>query len=204
MKTIPNRRLRRFIHNEMKSEGKLVKVQRILRNRVFNKLAEALTEWGFFFDPKELYTSNVIVNEFESITCSPFIRKKDDSWSIIITPTVFGVEICEIKIDRTLKGNGLGGEMLNFLLYKMWENEISSVTLYPVPIDREDWRSFSCNENLLIKFYEKRGFEFDSTGVRMKMNWEKFEIYVKTNQIIENLDFERILNPRGGIGLMAA
>ena len=39
----------------------------------------------------------------------------------------------------------------------------------------------------------------------MALNWEKFEIYVKNNQIIENLDFERIINPRGGgMGLMAA
>jgi hypothetical protein len=38
----------------------------------------------------------------------------------------------------------------------------------------------------------------------MKMNWDKFEIYVKTNQVIENLDFERILNPRGRMSLMVA
>ena len=204
MKTILNRRQRRFIHNEMKSEGKLGKVQRILRNREFNKLAEVLTEWGFFFNPKEFYKSTVRANGFESIILSSFIGKKDESWSIVITPTVFGVEISEIKIDRTLRGKGLGGEMLNFLLYKMWEAEISSVILYPISIDREDWTSFSSNKDLLIKFYEKRGFEFDSTGVRMKMNWEKFEIYVENNQIIETLDFERILNPRGNMVLMAA
>ena len=199
-----NRQQRRFIHNEMKSEGKLGKVQRILRNREFNKLAETLTEWGFVFDPKESYKSRVIINGIESIKSSSAIVKKDDSWSIFITPTVFGVEICEIKIDRAIKGKGLGGEMLNFLLYKMWEAEISSVILYPISIDREDWTSFSSNKDLLIKFYEKRGFEFDSTGVRMKMNWEKFEIYVENNQIIESLDFERILNPRGNMVLMAA
>ncbi len=204
MKTIPNRRQRRFIHNEMKSEGKLVKAQRILRNREYNKLAEVLTEWGFFFEPKELYKSIVRVKGFESISLSSFIGKKDKSWSIFITPTVFGVEISEIKIDRTLRGKGLGGEMLNFLLYKMWEVEIDSVTLYPISIDREDWTSFSSNKDLLIKFYEKRGFEFDSTGVRMKMNWEKFEFYLKTKQVIEGLNFERILNPIGGMSLMAA
>ena len=38
----------------------------------------------------------------------------------------------------------------------------------------------------------------------MALNWEKFEIYEENNQIIETLDFERILNPMGGIGLMAA
>ena len=111
-----NRQQRRFIHNEMKSEGKLGKVQRILRNREFNKLAEVLTEWGFFFDPKESYKSRVIINGIESIKSSSAIVKKDDSWSIFITPTVCGVEICEIKTDRALKGKGLGGEMLNFLL----------------------------------------------------------------------------------------
>ena len=204
MKTIPNRRQRRFIHNEMKSKGKLVRVHRILRNREFNKLAEELIEWGFILNPSESFESIVIINGIESITRSSVIGKKDDSWSIFISPTVFGVEICQIKLDRTLKGNGLGGEMLNFLLYKMWKAEISSVTLCPTPIERDDWKSFSCNEDLLVKFYEKRGFEFDSTGVRMKMNWEKFEVYVKTNQIIENLDFERILNPRGRMSLMAA
>ena len=204
MKTIPNRRQRRFIHNEMKSEGKLVKIQRILRNRDFNRLGEALTEWGFVLDQRESFESTVILNGNESITRSSVIGRKDDSWSIFITPTVFGVEICEIKIDRALKGKGLGGEMLNFLLYKMWEAKISSVILYPISIDREDWRSFSCNEELLIKFYEKRGFEFDSSAERMKMNWEKFEVYMKNNQIIENLDFERILNPRGNMVLMAA
>uniref|UniRef100_UPI0040470CBA hypothetical protein n=1 Tax=Algoriphagus sp. TaxID=1872435 RepID=UPI0040470CBA len=204
MKTIPNRRQRRFIHNEMKSEGKLVKIQRILRNRDFNRLGEALTEWGFVLDQRESFESTVILNGNESITRSSVIGRKDDSWSIFITPTVFGVEICEIKIDRALKGKGLGGEMLNFLLYKMWEAKISSVILYPISIDREDWRSFSCNEELLIKFYEKRGFEFDSSAERMKMNWEKFEVYMKNNQIIENLDFERILNPLGGMSLMAA
>ena len=204
MKTISNRRQRRFIQNEMKSKGKLVKVQRILRNREFNKLAETLTEWGFVFDPKESFESYVIVNGIESIIRSSVIVKKDDSWSIFISPTVFGVEICEIKIDRTLKGKGLGGEMLNFLLYKMREAGVSSVTLCPIPIEKDDWKSFSCNENLLVKFYEKRGFEFDDLKVKMKMNWEKFEVYVKTNQIIENLDFERILNPRGRMSLMAA
>jgi ribosomal protein S18 acetylase RimI-like enzyme len=204
MKTILNRRQKRFIQNEMKSKGKLVKVQRILRNRDFNRLAETLTEWGFVFDPKEAYESQVIVNGIESIIRSSVIVKKDDSWSIFISPTVFGVEICEIKIDRTLKGKGLGGEMLNFLLYKMREAGVSSVILYPIPIDREDWTSFSSNKDLLIKFYEKRGFEFDDSNVKMKMNWEKFEIYVKTNQVIENLDFERILNPRGRMSLMAA
>ena len=204
MKTILNRRQRRFIHNEMKSEGNLVKAQMILRNREFNKLAETLTEWGFFFDPKKLHTSTVRFNGFESILRSSFIGKKDESWSIFITPRVSGVEICEIKIDRKLRGKGLGGEMLNFLLYKMWEDEISSVILYPISIDREDKTSFSSNMDLLIKFYEKRGFEFDSTGVRMKMNWEKFEVYMKNNQIIENLDFERILNPMVEMGLMAA
>ena len=199
-----NRQQRRFIHNEMKSEGKLGKVQRILRNREFNKLAETLTEWGFDFDPKESYKSRVIINGIESIKSSSAIVKKGDSWSIFITPTVCGVEICEIKIDRALKGKGLGGEMLNFLLYKMREAGVLSVILYPIPTDREDWTSFSSNKEFLIKFYEKRGFEFDSTGGRMKMNWEKFEVYVKTNQVIENLDFERILNPRGNTVLMAA
>jgi hypothetical protein len=86
----------------------------------------------------------------------------------------------------------------------MWEDEISSVILYPISIDREDKTSFSSNKDLLIKFYEKRGFEFDSTGVRMKMNWEKFEIYAENNQIIETLDFERILNPTRRMSLMAA
>ena len=204
MKTIPNRRQRRFIHNELKSEGKLVKIQRILRNRDFNRLGEVLTEWGFVLDQRESFESTVILNGNESITRSSVIGRKDDTWSIFITPTVFGVEICRISIDRTLRGKGLGGEMLNFLLYKMWEAKISSVILYPISIDREDWRSFSCNEELLIKFYEKRGFEFDSTAERMKMNWEKFEVYMKNNQIIENLDFERILNPVGGMSLMAA
>ena len=167
-------------------------------------MGEALTEWGFVLDQRESFESTVILNGNESITRSSVIGRKDDSWSIFITPTVFGVEICEIKIDRALKGKGLGGEMLNFLLYKMWEAKISSVILYPISIDREDWRSFSCNEELLIKFYEKRGFEFDSSAERMKMNWEKFEVYMKNNQIIENLDFERILNPRGNMVLMAA
>jgi GNAT superfamily N-acetyltransferase len=204
MKTISNRRQRRFIQNEMKSKGKLVKVQRILRNRDFNRLAETLTEWGFVFDPKKAYESQVVVNGIERITSSSFIVKKDDSWSIFISPTVFGVEICEIKIDRTLKGKGLGGEMLNFLLYKMREAGVSSVILYPIPTDIEDWTSFSSNKDLLIKFYEKRGFEFDDSNVKMKMNWEKFEVYEKDNQVIETLDFERILNPRRGMGLMAA
>jgi hypothetical protein len=204
MKTIPNRRQRRFIHNEMKSKGKLVRVHRILRNREFNKLAEELIEWGFILNPSESFESIVIINGIESITRSSVIGKKDDSWSIFISPTVFGVEICQIKLDRTLKGNGLGGEMLNFLLYKMWKAEISSVTLCPIPIEKDDWKSFSCNEDLLVKFYEKRGFEFDDLKVKMKMNWDKFEIYVKTNQVIENLDFERILNPRGRMSLMAA
>ena len=36
------------------------------------------------------------------------------------------------------------------------------------------------------------------------MNYEEFEIYAENNQIIENLDFERILNPIGVMGLMAA
>jgi hypothetical protein len=30
------------------------------------------------------------------------------------------------------------------------------------------------------------------------MTWEKFEAYAENNQIIENLDFERIINSRGG------
>ena len=176
----------------------------ILRNREFNKLAEELIEWGFILNPSESFESIVIINGIESITRSSVIGKKDDSWSIFISPTVFGVEICQIKLDRKLRGKGLGGEMLNFLLYKMWKAEISSVTLCPIPIEKDDWKSFSCNEDLLVKFYEKRGFEFDDLKVKMKMNWEKFEVYLKTNQIIENLDFERILNPRGRMSLMAA
>jgi hypothetical protein len=32
---------------------------------------------------------------------------------------------------------------------------------------------------------------------KMVMNWENFEVYAENNQIIENLCFERILNPMG-------
>jgi len=33
----------------------------------------------------------------------------------------------------------------------------------------------------------------------MVMNYVEFEIYLKNNQIIETLDFERILNSVGGM-----
>jgi N-acetylglutamate synthase-like GNAT family acetyltransferase len=122
----------------------------------------------------------------------------------VLTVEKEGLEITTVKVYPDYLSQGYGKLMLDFLLVTFQKAKVAFVSLYPQKKDPKDQVSLAKCQKTLENFYSKRGFEWNKQKTAMVMNWEKFEIYAENNQIIETLDFERILNPIGVMGLMAA
>ena len=122
----------------------------------------------------------------------------------VLTVEKKGIEISTIMVYTEYLSQGYGKLMLDFLLVTFQKAKVGFVSLYPQKKDPNDQISLAKCQEDLENFYSKRGFEWNKQKTEMVMDWEKFDVYAENNQIIENLDFERIINPMGGMGLMAA
>lgn len=199
-----NRQQRRKVEREFKKKGEDCFVG---SNREFLTLEEVLLPNGFKGEP--LLISGIISNDpannrLNKYKASQAIVFKNDIVRAVITPEKQGLEITTIVVYPDYLSQGYGKLMLDFLLVTFQKAKVGFVSLYPQKKDPNDQISLAKCQKTLENFYSKRGFEWNKQKTAMVMNWEKFEIYVKTNQVNENLDFERILNPRGRMSLMAA
>jgi len=199
-----NRQQKRKRERELK---KRVEGSFVGSNREFLTLEEVLLPNGFKGEP--ILISGIIFNDqpnnrLNKYKVSQALVFKNEIVRVVITPEKQGLEITTIVVYPDYLSQGYGKLMLDFLLVTFQKAKVGFVSLYPQKKDPNDQISLAKCQKTLENFYSKRGFEWNKQKTAMVMNWEKFEIYVKTNQVNENLDFERILNPRWGMGLMAA
>jgi N-acetylglutamate synthase-like GNAT family acetyltransferase len=122
----------------------------------------------------------------------------------VLSPEKNGIEITTLLVYPDYLSQGYGKLMLDFLLVNFRKAKVDYVSLYPQKKDPNDQISLAKCQKTLEEFYSKRGFHWNKGRTEMVMNWEKFEVYEKNNQVIETLDFERILNPTRIMSLMAA
>jgi hypothetical protein len=194
-----NRQQRRKIERDFKKKGEDCFVG---SNPGFLTLQEAFCPIGFQKEP--IVFSGVFNKNTTKIKKSSGLVFENEVVKVLITPEKKGVEITTILVCEEFLSQGLGKLMLDFLLVNFRMADIDYVSLYPQKKDPNDQISLAKCQKTLEEFYSKRGFEWNKGRTEMVLNWEKFEVYEKINQVIENLDFERILNPRRGMGLMAA
>jgi hypothetical protein len=194
-----NRQQRRKREREFK---KRVEESIVGSNHSFSIMREVLV-------PHDFQLQSLLLATIEN----PSIYKKKISPGLIfdngivravLTVEKKGVEITTLLVYEDYLSQGYGKLMLDFLLVTIQKAKVDFVSLYPQKKDPYDQRSLAKCQMDLENFYSKRGFEWNKGRTEMVLNWEKFEVYEKTNKFIENLDFERILNPRRGMGLMAA
>ena len=171
-------------------------------NPGFSILEEDLCSLDFQKVP--IVYSGVINERFTKQKMSQGLAFDNDVVRVLLTPEKTGVEITNIMVHPKFLSQGFGKLMMDFLLERMKKAGIYYITLYPQKKDPNDQISLARCQKTLENFYSKRGFEWNKRKTEMVMNWEKFEAYAENNQIIETLDFEKILNPMGGVGLMAA
>lgn len=199
-----NRQQKRKRERELK---KRVEGSFVGSNREFLTLEEVLLPNGFKGEP--ILISGIIFNDqpnnrLNKYKASQAIVFKNEIVRAVITPEKQGLEITTIVVYPDYLSQGYGKLMLDFLLVTFQKAKVGFVSLYPQKKDPNDQVSLAKCQKTLENFYSKRGFEWNKRKTEMVLNWEKFEVYAENNQIIETLDFERILNPMGGIGLMAA
>ena len=199
-----NRQQKRKRERELK---KRVEGSFVGSNSEFLTLEEVLLSNGFKGEP--ILISGIIFNDqpnnrLNKYKVSQALVFKNEIVRVVITPEKQGLEITTIVVYPDYLSQGYGKLMLDFLLVTFQKAKVGFVSLYPQKKDPNDQISLAKCQEALENFYCKRGFEWTKQKTAMVLNWEKFEIYAENNQIIETLDFERILYPMGGIGLMAA
>jgi GNAT superfamily N-acetyltransferase len=159
---------------------------------------------SFDFQIKPLFLSRISNERFEKLKLSSGLIFDNSVVRAVLTSEKTGLEITTLMVYPEYLSQGYGKLMLDFLLLNFRMAKVGYVSLYPQKKDPNDKISLAKSQKTLENFYSKRGFEWNKQKTAMVLNWGKFEVYVKTNQVNENLDFERILNPRWGMGLMAA
>lgn len=187
-----NRQERRQMERDIK---KMSKNPFVRSNPSFSTMEEELS--SFHFQKQPILYSGVINESITKIKTSPCLVFDNNLVRAEITPEKTGLEINLLMVYPEYLSQGYGKLMLDFLLVKFRLAEIDHVSLYPQKKNPDDKISLSKCQKSLEKFYSKRGFEWNKRKTEMIINWEKFEIYAKTNKVIENLNFERILNPIG-------
>lgn len=171
-------------------------------NPSFLIMKEALASYDF---QKESLVMVAVENPtINKMKISPGLIFDNGIVRAVLTVEKKGLEITTVKVYPDYLSQGYGKLMLDFLLVTFQKAKVGFVSLYPQKKDPNDQVSLAKCQKTLENFYSKRGFEWNKRKTEMVLNWEKFEVYAENNQIIENLDFERILNPIGGMSLMAA
>ena len=194
-----NRQQRRKMEREF---NKRVEESFIGSNPSFSIMKEALASYDFQQESLVMVAvENPTINKMK---ISPGLIFDNGIVRAVLTVEKKGLEITTIKVYPDYLSQGYGKLMLDFLLVTFQKAKVGFVSLYPQKKDPNDQISLAKCQKTLENFYSKRGFEWNKRKTEMVLNWEKFEVYAENNQTIENLDFERILNPMGGMGLMAA
>lgn len=194
-----NRQQRRQLVKQLKQKGKSCFVD---INPCFSTMEERLS--SFDFQIKPLFLSRISNESFEKLKLSSGLIFDNGVVRAVLSPEKTGLEITTLMVYPEYLSQGYGKLMLDFLLLNFRMAKVDYVSLYPQKKDPNDKISLAKSHKTLENFYSKRGFEWNKQKTAMVLNWGKFELYVRTNQVDENLDFERILNPSWGIGLMAA
>jgi N-acetylglutamate synthase-like GNAT family acetyltransferase len=194
-----NRQQRRKMERGFKKMGEN---SLVVSNPSFSILEEDLCSLDFQKVP--IVYSGVKNERLTKQKMSPGLAFDNDVVRVVLTPEKEGVEITTIMVHPKYLSQGFGKLMMDFLLERMKKAGIDHISLYPQKKDPNDQISLAKCQKTLENFYSKRGFEWNKRKTEMVINWEKFEAYAENNQIIETLDFEGILNPMGGTGLMAA
>ena len=194
-----NRQQRRQLERQVKQMGKRCFVD---INSCFSTMEEKLSAFDFQIEP--FFLSKISNESFEKLKFSSGLIFDNSVVRAVLTSEKTGLEITTLMVYPDYLSQGYGKLMLDFLLLNFRMAKVNYVSLYPQKKDPNDKISLAKSQKTLENFYSKRGFEWNKPKTAMVLNWEKFEVYAENNQIIETLDFERILNPMGGIGLMAA
>lgn len=194
-----NRQQRRQLKRQVKQKGKRCFVD---INPCFSSMEEKLSAFDFQIEP--FFLSKISNESFEKLKFTPGLIFDNSVVRAVLTSEKTGLEITTLMVYPDYLSQGHGKLMLDFLLLNFRMAKVNYVSLYPLKKDPNDKISLAKSQKTLENFYSKRGFEWNKQKTAMVLNWEKFEVYAENNQIIETLDFERILNPMGGIGLMAA
>ena len=195
-----NRQQRRQMERNLKKNNS--NVSGIGRNPSFKILKEVLSPQDFAEEFLVLSTvENPTINK---VKISPGLIFDNGIVRAVLTVEKKGIEISTIMVYPEYLSQGYGKLMLDFLLVTFQKAKVGFVSLYPQKKDPNDQISLAKCQEDLENFYSKRGFEWNKQKTEMVMDWEKFDVYAENNQIIETLDFERISNPMGGMGLMAA
>ncbi|SNS57966.1 hypothetical protein SAMN06295967_11333 [Belliella buryatensis] len=194
-----NRQQRRQLKRQVKQKGKRCFVD---INPCFSSMEEKLSAFDFQIEP--FFLSKISNESFEKLKLTPGLIFDNSVVRAVLTSEKTGLEITTLMVYPDYLSQGYGKLMLDFLLLNFRMAKVNYVSLYPLKKDPNDKISLAKSQKTLENFYSKRGFEWNKQKTAMVLNWEKFEVYAENNQIIENLDFERILNPMGGMGLMAA
>jgi N-acetylglutamate synthase-like GNAT family acetyltransferase len=194
-----NRQQRRQIERDFKkkTEDSFVK-----SNNSFLTMEGELSSFGFQKQP--IFLSDVSNESFKKLKLSPCLIFNNRVVRAVLSPEKNGIEITTLLVYPDYLSQGYGKLMLDFLLVNFRKAKVDYVSLYPQKKDPNDQISLAKCQMTLENFYSKRGFEWNLDKTAMVINWDKFEIYEKTNQVIGNIGFVRIFNPRWGMGLMAA
>jgi GNAT superfamily N-acetyltransferase len=182
-----NRKMRRLLDKNAKKE---LKIRRMLNTRGFNTMRNVLKEFGFVIEKD--YLSWLKTMDNLKIKISEKITFDNGVTAVYLTPSTKGVEITLIEIRKEFQGMGIGGSMLDFILLKMWENDIWHVSLYPASTNENDTWSIASDWEKLEKFYAKRGFVWSQDKKEMELDWEAFEDYIDSRNLNENLDLSKV------------
>ena len=194
-----NRQQRRKMEREF---NKRVEESFIGSNPSFSIMKEALASYDFQQESLVMVAvENTTINKMK---ISPGLIFDNGIVRAVLTVEKKGLEITTIMVYPEYLSQGYGKLMLDFLLVTFQKAKVGFVSLYPQKKDPNDQISLAKCQKTLENFYSKRGFEWNKRKTEMVLNWEKFEVYAENNRTIENLDFERIINPMGGMSLMAA
>lgn len=194
-----NRQQRRKMEREF---NKRVEESFIGSNPSFSIMKEALASYDFQQESLVMVAvENPTINKMK---ISPGLIFDNGIVRAVLTVEKKGLEITTIMVYPEYLSQGYGKLMLDFLLVTFQKAKVGFVSLYPQKKDPNDQISLAKCQKTLENFYSKRGFEWNKRKTEMVLNWEKFEVYAENNRTIENLDFERIINPMGGMSLMAA
>jgi GNAT superfamily N-acetyltransferase len=182
-----NRKMRRQL--EKKAKIKITQTRQ-QDNHEFITMHNVLKEFGFEIEGQ--YMSGMNLDGVLRTKLSNRLYWDKGVNEINLTPTSKGIEISILRTQKEYQGLGYGSSMLDFILLKMWGNDISHVSLYPMKTSARDTWSLASDLTALENFYRKRGFEWDNTKKEMVIDWEAFGDYMDSRNLQDNLDLGKV------------